>query len=88
MQYCKKTNIKIMTAAKRTRRSPVRHRMEPTQGRPLYSWAEEKLSNDDYFPFLYFCRERDSSLTETHVISQATFEYLQSEFENRSRLEP
>lgn len=88
MQYCKKTNMKIMEAFKRTKKTPVRHRMRPTQGRPLYAWAEERFLSDEYALFLRFCRERNSSLTETHVISQTTFEYLQSEFENRSRTEP
>ena len=56
-------------------------------GRTLNAWAEENLKNDMYYPFLQFCKEVNLSLTETSVVSRATFEYLEEEFKKKKAME-
>jgi hypothetical protein len=82
-----KTNTKEMV----TRVNPIRRarrQMKNVQGRLLCSWAEERLEkNDDYVPFMKFCKEFNSAMTETSMVSEATFEFLQIEFEKKKRQE-
>ena len=57
------------------------------QGRLLSTWAEEELKNDEYYAFLQFCKEVNSSLTETSMISRGTFEFLVEKFNKKEATE-
>ena len=67
-------------AIRRRARRPVQ------DGRTLNYWAEQSLNNDDYYAFLMFCKDENSSLTETAIVSRATFERLEEEFKQKKAM--
>jgi hypothetical protein len=73
-----------------TVRNPIRRarrQMQNVQGRMLNTWAEERLNYDDYDPFMQFCKDYNPSMSKTTMVSEATFERLQLEFEEKKRQE-
>lgn len=65
----------IRKTLRKARRQQIPH------GRPLYALAEERFLSEEYDRFLRFCKDRYSSLDESNLVSQATFEHLVEEFE-------
>ena len=69
------------------RTGAIRRARRPIQeGRTLNYWAEQRLNNDDYYAFLQFCKNENTSLTEIAVVSRATFERLVEDFEQKKAM--